>query len=274
MQSLWTGLSALQASLRWLDRVSENVANSDTPGYAADAGSFADTFTQVWSAQATAPRVAGRYTPPGWAGGTGVLPVSAEKRFDGMPLQQTGNPLDLAVQGNAFFLVAGADGQTRLTRAGNFIWSRRPDGTVVLATQAGEPVLDTQGRPVQAPGGQTDGFAVGTQGDVSFGGKASGQRIALAEVSVPDQHLVPTGDNEYVAGPGANVRVVNAGVAGAGGGAGAGTDTVVQGALSMSNADLVKQMTDLIQAQRMFDLNAEALQITNRMMQDANGIKA
>ncbi|MCL6517767.1 flagellar hook-basal body protein [Alicyclobacillus sp.] len=297
MQSLWTSLSALRASMRWLDRVSNNVANSDTPGYAADGGSFADTFTQVWSGAATAPEAAGRYTPPGWAGGTGVLAVSDEKVFSGMPVQRTDNPLDLAVQGAAFFQVSGADGAIHLTRAGNFVWSRRPDGTVVLATQAGEPVLDTAGRPVVAPGGRTDGFAVAPNGDVSFDGKATGQRIALVEATLPGQYLASVGDNEFVAGPGANVRVINAGAgvggaagaggvagaagsAGAGGVAGAGAGGaglqagVVQGALSMSNVNLTTEMTDLIRAQRMFDLNSEALQITSRMMQDANGIKA
>ncbi|MBX5437557.1 MAG: flagellar hook basal-body protein [Alicyclobacillaceae bacterium] len=267
MQSLWTSLSALGASLNALDQVSANIANQDTPGYAEENGSFLDTYTQVLQAQATAPGAAPRYTLPGWWGGTGALAGAAEPRFEGMGTISTGVPTDMAVEGPGFFMVRGSDGRTWLTRSGDFQWSLWPGGNVALTTPAGLPVLDTAGRPVVLRQAPAD-WSVGADGQLTVNGRP-GPRLAVAEVAEPDQNLEPAGDGAvtaYVPKPGAVVTVVNrAGAAPA--------SRIVQGALNMSNVDMAAQMTELIEAQRLFELNAEALQVTDRMMETANGIR-
>ncbi|GGJ13684.1 flagellar basal body rod protein FlgG [Alicyclobacillus cellulosilyticus] len=305
MQSFWTSLSALQASTQWLDRIGDNVANVDTPGFAAESQSFADTLTQVLSAQATAPAVAPRYTPPGWWGGTGVRTAAAELHFDGMPLVQTGQPSDLALtgdaSGNAFFAVRSEDGRVLYTRAGDFHWVMAADGRLMLATAAGLPVLATDGQPVTVDAGTGGDVHIGPDGTVyvkTRGGEiASGQRIAIVVVAEPDQHLQAVDGTLYALQPGGVAQVVNmngrqagaagAGAARAGAGGTAGTagpgganaignagPVIVQGALNQSAVNLTEQMVQLVTAQRLFDLNAEVLQLSNRMMQTANNIRA
>lgn len=267
MQSLWTGLSALKASSAWLDHISNNMANINTPGFAADTQSFADTYTRALSGKATGADMAGRYTPPGWSGGSGVLPVSAGKDFAQMPLQKTDNPMDFAIQGNGFFVVRGDNGQQLLTKAGNFSWSQATDGSFYLATPTGQAVLDTAGNRISQPGGKPQDMSVGPTGQLSFGGKPTGQTLAIGEVSLPDEKLVSIGQNEYAAQAGTVPVIVN------GQSATASTSTIQQGVLAMSNVDMTVSMTDMIQAQRMFDLNAESIQMTNKMMGTANSIR-
>jgi flagellar basal body rod protein FlgG len=266
-QSLLTGLSALKASNAWLDRISNNLANLDTPGFAEDKQSFADTFTEALSGNATGSGVAGRYTPPGWWGGTGVLAVSGQKDFAQMPLQRTDNPLDFAVQGDGFFVVQGNNGQNLLTKAGNFQWSQAADGTSFLATQSGQAVLDTNGQAITAPHGKTQNVTVGPNGKIAVGGTDTGQTMAIAQIALPSEKLDSVGQNEFAVHAGAQPVIVNRGTNVSS------TSTIAQGALSMSNVDMTVEMTDMIQAQRMFDLNSESIQMTNRMMGTANGIR-
>lgn len=296
-QSMWNSLSALTTSQNWLNATANNLANTNTPGFAADTTSFADTLTQALSGRATAANNASRYTPPGWWGGTGVTTLKTEKNFSQMPLNQTGNPTDLAIQGNAFFVVQGPNNQALLTKAGNFIWSKQQNGLFVLATPQGQPVLDVSGQPIQMPNSgatspsakSAQTFSVGPDGQVSWGGKPA-QKIALADVFLPGQTLTSVGNNEFAlsgtagaGGAGGTVGALFAGGLGTTPGtAGTGslvqvinrtgtppTSTVVQGSLAGSNVNMTSAMADVLQAEQMYNLNTEALQLTNKMMNDA-----
>jgi flagellar basal body rod protein FlgG len=266
VQSLWTSLSAMKSSQVWLDRISNNIANEDTVGFAADRGSFADAFTQALTGNPGVESQAGRMTPPGWWGGTGVIPVSEEKDFSDMPLQRTDNPMDFAIQGDGFFAVQGSDGQLHLTKAGNFTWGKGKDGSFFLAMQSGEPVLDTKGGRIRYAGKGSPQMTIGADGSVTLNGRATGQKLAIVTVSMPGQQLSAISGNEFVLNPGAQWTLANRGGQNTGG-------SIQQGMLAMSNVDLTQEMADMIAAQRMFDLNAEAEQMTNRMMGDANQIR-
>ncbi|MCL6549280.1 MAG: flagellar hook-basal body protein [Alicyclobacillus sp.] len=289
MQASGTSLNAMEASQTWLDTIADNLANVSTPGFAAGQVSFQDTLTAALSGSATGgTAVAGRMTPPGWWIGTGVLAAPAQRDFSQMQLQQTGVNTDLAINGQGFFVIAGPGGQRLLTKAGDFTWSAMGNGRFALATPEGYPVLDTAGQPIEvAPGTDTGNLSVAPDGAVTVGGVQLGQRIAIAEVTDPADHLTALNDNLFAANPGVQVRVVNDGAAaGAGGGArGAGNGpgsagqaaaesagTIAEGFLSQSNVDMTKAMVDMIQAQRMFDLNAEALQMTSTMNQATNNL--
>ncbi|MDQ0189395.1 flagellar hook-basal body protein [Alicyclobacillus cycloheptanicus] len=278
MQAFSASLSGMQAGLKWLDNIGNNVANEDTPGFAENTQSFEDALTSAVTANATAPGVAGRLTPPGWNGGTGVVATATENNFAQMPLETTGNQTDLAINGSGFFLVRGANGQIELTKAGNFQWSKNAAGQFELTTPTGEAVLDTNGNPIVEPTHPTGSFSVGPDGTVSFGsggassGTARQQRIAIAEIPLPNISLVAQSNNVFTVQPGFTPRIVNA-AGGAGGAATAAAGTIQQGALAMSNVDLTVQMTDMIQAQQMFAINEEALQLTNQMQQDASSLQ-
>jgi flagellar basal body rod protein FlgG len=266
MQSLWTGLAAMQASDAWLNRVSNNIANQSTPGFAASRGSFADTYTSLVLANATAGGVAGRYTPQGWRGGTGVLATSSNLDFSQMPLQQTGNPLDFAIRGSGFFAVDAGQGTTALTKAGDFALSKQVDGTFVLATQSGQPVLDTLGRKIVIPAQGNQHLSVAPDGQITIGGRPTGQRLAIMGVSMASEKLQGIGNNLYLAKPGVTPKVLNQFNAPVG-------ISIAQGTLAMSNVNMAKTMASMLEAQRMFDLNAVGLRYTNQMMQTADSIR-
>lgn len=257
MQSLWTGLSGLQSSTNWLSRVGDNLANLNTVGFAQDEGTFADALTMQLYPGATGPANANRTTPLGWRGGTGVVPVGEGRSFDGMNLQSTGNAMDFAIQGPGFFEVKGPQG-TMYTKAGNFIWSQRPDGKFQLATQNGYPVMSSTGQAILQP---TNGgsLSISPNGQISYGTQ-KGPKLAVVEIAQPSSHLVAQGDNLYSLAPGGTAKVAT-------------QSKVEQGFLLYSNVDEAKQMTDMIQAQNMFQMNAESISIANKMMGVADTIR-
>jgi len=269
VQSLWTGLNAMQSASSWLDRVGDNLANENTVGFAQDTGSFADTLTMALAPTATAPTQSGRYTPTGWWGGTGSMAVQNAHDFSQLPLQRTDNPMDFAISGPGFFVVQSATGPA-LTKAGNFGWANAGNGKMVLSTPNGEAVLDVNGRPIVQPrsaAGASAQLSVGPDGQISFGSQ-KGPKLAIAEFPVPSESLQSIGNNLYMPKAGYTTTIVNRGAQGNP------ASTVSSGYLAMSNVDVTTQMTDMIQAQRMFDLNAESIQMTNKMMQLADGIRA
>ncbi len=257
MQSLWTGLTALTSASNWLNQISDNLANTNTVGFASDEGSFADTFTRALQGTATAPSVSGRYTPLGWWGGSGVMNVGGSNDFSKMPVATTGNPLDVSIAGPGFFAVKGPSG-TYLTKAGNFTWSQQADGSFALAMPNGLPVLDTNGQPITQPTGYT-GISIGNDGQITYG-TTQGPKLAVLEVPNPSASLQSVGDNLFAIKPTYQTFQSTA-------------STVNQGSLLMSNVDLTTQMTKMIQAQRMFDLNSESISMTNKMMGIANGLR-
>jgi flagellar basal body rod protein FlgG len=247
----------LTAASNWLDRVGDNVANIDTVGYAQDQGTFADALTMQLYGSATGPADAARSTPPGWRGGTGVVPVSEGRDFDGMTMQTTGKSTDVAIQGPGFFTVRTPQG-VMYTKAGDFIWSERPDGQFQLATPQGYPVLSTSGQPIIEPknAGQ---MAIGANGQISFG-SVKGPQLAIAEIGQPSEHLVAQGNNLYSLANGGRALPAT-------------QSQVVQGALLYSNVDESEQMADMIQAQSMYQQNAESVSIANQMMNLADTIR-
>jgi len=270
MQSLWTSLNGLKASSSWLDTVGNNIANSETPGYASSSLSFEDMLTAAQAPSATLPGVANRDTPLGWRGGTGVRPVTIESNFSQMPMEQTGNSMDFAIQGSAFFMVQGPAGasQPMLTKAGDFQWSNLGNGHFQLSNAAGQGVLDVNGKPIVVAASHTGKLSMGPQGRLTIDGKP-GPTVALADVTLPSETLTPGPNNTYTT-QASNVRIANGGAGGQ-----AGLDsTVVQGALLKSNVDMTQALTQLIQAQHMFDLNSEALDFTDKMIGMATTIRA
>lgn len=267
MQSMYTSGSALSAGMQWLDRISNNIANQNTVGYAEQTGTFADMFTQALQQNQPTNSLGGRYTPPGWWGGTGVFATGVQSDFSTMPLEQTGVSTNLAIQGDGFFVVKGDNGQTMLTKAGDFEWSKTASGKFQLATPNGNPVLDIHGQPIIMDSNPGSQMAVGPDGQITYG-STKGQKIAIASVSVPSQSLQDAGNNEFTVNQGYNVKLEN------GTNQASTSSSVVQGALSMSNVDLTSEMTNMVQAERFFELNSEALQITNKMQETANTIRS
>ncbi|WP_206830640.1 flagellar hook-basal body protein [Alicyclobacillus fructus] len=256
-QMMWNGLSGLNAANTWIDQIADNLANLQTPGYAAEQGTFADLLTMQVYGNATDPSSAQRVTPPGWRGGTGVARTDEERDFSQGALVHTGIPTHLAIEGSGFFVVQTPSGRM-YTRAGNFIWSRRSDGSFVLATQAGNPVLSATGEPIVQPAGASS-MAVSRDGTIRF---ADGRtvKLGLVEIGEPSSHLIPEGNGLY--------RLGSGGVA-----VPARNSSVLQGYVNGSNVDESAAMAQLVAAQDFYEENAQAVSIANQLLGLADTIR-
>lgn len=268
MQSSLSSTSALTASMNWLDRTANNIANQSTTGYAAQEGSFADTYTQALNQNATAPGVANRVTTPGWWGGSGVMATATMQNFAGMPVIPTGVPTDLAISGTGFFEVRQPNGSIALTKDGHFSFSPTQTGSMMLVNQNGNPVLDTAGKPIVTTSQNAQAMKVLPDGQIKYP-TSLGPKIAIATVPVADATLNLAGNNLYTPAQGTTPAVVN-------GGAGTYNSVagqMVQGSLVGSNVNLTAEMSTMIQAQEMYEVNAQAISDTDKMNQSAVGFK-
>ena len=207
------------------DRVASNLANANTVGYRRDrmfATALRERIDAEGAPQST--RVAGQFASlePG-------------------ALTETGNALDLALDGPGFFAVQDADGRTRYTRAGEFVLAA--DGAV--RSPQGWTLLRADGTPLTVPpsGGE---IAVSTAGEVTVGGVAVG-RIQPVEV----------------ADPSALVRLDGATFDAAGLDARPAQTAVRQGFLEGSNVNPIDEMADLIAHVRLFESQQKALRTTD-----------
>ena len=234
--------SGLVAAPARMDMLSNNIANASTTGFKEILATQTDVGTTVGLL---------------FGDGTGfnrLGPLSEGTMATGLlvnhlqgPLIATGLPTDLGIAGDGLFAVGTPSGLA-FTRAGDFVI----DATGTLTTQNGDPVLDTTGKPIIAPGGAS-GFAVATDGTVA----GTGQRIAL--VSFPTQGLTRLGENLYA-------------IAGAVTPVAAGAGTMSQGMLEGSNVNMANSMTELIAVQRMFQLSARSLTLQDGTLEDANNV--
>jgi flagellar basal-body rod protein FlgG len=170
--------------------------------------------------------------------GMGAQVMDTPAVFEQGVLAQTGNPLDLGIQGNAFFAIQTPQG-VRYTRDGQF--AEDPAGRLV--TMDGNPVLGANG-PVQLQ--QTGGaIQIDQSGRITQGGRLV-DTIALVQFGNLTQ-VRPEGDNRFVASNAAQPTRATAG------------STVHQGFLEKSNANVVRSMVDLITAQRWFEANQKVI---------------
>jgi flagellar basal-body rod protein FlgG len=168
------------------------------------------------------------------------------------PIQQTGRPLDVAIQGSGFLEVRRPDGTIGLTRNG------------VLEMNSQGQLTNQQGMLLQPPitiphGVDPSQVSIAANGNVTANGRQLG-RIQLVTVPSPD-NLTPVGDSMFTANAasGAIVPATNA--------------TLQQGALEGSNVDMAKAMSTLVTAQRTYAMDSSAIQDQNQMLQIANEIK-
>ena len=244
LEGLYSAAAGMAAQQDRMDSLANDVANVNTPGYKKLRVGFRDLIYQQ----------AGRGALTNVRTGSGAAAMTLGRGQAQGVLQQTGNPLDLAIQGPGFFQVRRPDGQVALTRNGNF----RLDSTGRLVNQEGALVQPA----ITVPRG-TDpkDVQVAPDGTVTIGAGRRLGRIQVVDVPSTDG-LQPLGDNLF-------------GVTGASGGARPaprGT-TLTQGSLEMSNVSLGDTMTDMMDAQRSFELASKAISMQDQILGIANGVK-
>lgn len=256
VRGLYTSASGALVAESMADNVASNLANVNTSGFKQTLLQIQSTPSlDIYRIQTDPGKTSGNPLPGRPVSqevgllGTGVQVYDTPTNFGQGPLQNTGNPLDVAISNtqNAFFTIQTPNG-VRYTRDGEF----SEDGQGILRTRDGNPVLNTQGQPIQLqPGGgaitiQPDGTIYQTSSNPTAGNQAA----AVGQLQLTQfnslLNLRPEGANNYnISGNAGPTPATNV--------------TLQQGYIEASNANVVKSMVDLITAERWFDANEKSV---------------
>jgi flagellar basal-body rod protein FlgG len=245
-----TGMNAQQTNL---EVIANNIANINTTGFKRARAEFSDLLYQTERLQGVPSRANDNIVPEGASIGLGVKTTAIRNLHIQGSLTSTGNKFDLALTGNGWFQVQGADGETLYTRAGAFNTNANGD----LVTADGypvEPAISVPADAVEVVVNKTGQVFARIDGQTAL--QDLGQ-LTLANFA-NEAGLEPLGDNLFketaASGP------ANVGVPGDPGFA-----DVEQGYLENSNVDPVKEITELISAQRAYEMNSKVIQAADEM---------
>jgi flagellar basal-body rod protein FlgG len=241
LEGLYSAAAGMEAQQDRLDAISNDLANADTPGYQAARVGFEDLLYNASSEQGT-----------GVAVGAGASAVNLGPSQVSGGVQETGKPLDLAIDGDAYFEVKQPDGSTALTLDGEF----QLDAKGQLTTGSGLIVQP----PITIPSGISPSqLTISGDGTVSAAGKTFG-KIALVTVTAPEQ-LSAAGDSLLVPSAASGEPKPASGA------------TIIQGSLNNSNVDLASEMTQMMDAEQTYSLTSKAIDMQAQMLQIANQLR-
>jgi len=253
MRSLWISKTGMEAQQMQLDAISNNLANVATNGFKSERQVFEDLMYQNLR-QAGAASSDQTALPTGLQVGLGTRAVATARNFSQGNLQQTSNPLDLAVQGKGFFQIQMPDGTTGYTRDGSFQVSAQGQ----LVTNTGYTVQPGITIPTAA-----QSVTIGNDGTVSvvLPGQALPQTVGQIQIAgfINPAGLEPKGGNVY--GETAASGTPTPGTAGTNG-----LGTLQQGFVETSNVNVVEELVQMIQTQRSYELNSKAIQTADQML--------
>ncbi len=259
MRSLWTAATGMAAQAVNVDVIANNLANVNTTGFKRGRANFEDLMYQQISSPGSQ-NSAGNQVPNGIQVGLGVRTAGIDRVQAEGNFQQTGNPLDLAIEGRGFIQVLLPSGELAYTRGGSL--SINSLGQIV--TQDGYPMIPTLTIPQNA-------MSVTITPDGSISAVQPGNistilgQLQLADFANP-AGLTAIGQNMLQQSVGSGPPIIGApGVNGLG--------TVAQGTLETSNVSAVEEMVNLIAAQRAYEMNSKAIQAADEMLQAANNIR-
>lgn len=252
--SLWVAKTGLDAQQTRMDVISNNLANANTTGYKSARASFQDLVYQNLR-QPGGQTTEQTQSPSGLMLGTGVRVAGSEKLFTQGNIEQTGNSLDVAVQGRGFLQVTMPDGTIAYTRDGSLHLDQ--NGQIVTANgYAVDPAVSV---PANA-----QSITIGSDGTVSVSlpGQAATQQVGTVQLAdfINPAGLQPNGDNLYLeTASSGSPQIGQPGLNGLG--------TLSQGALESSNVNVVEQMVDMIETQRTYEMNSKAVSAADSMLQ-------
>jgi len=252
--ALWVAKTGLDAQQTEMAVISNNLANVNTDGFKKSRAVFQDLLYQNVQ-QVGAATTQNTQAPSGVELGTGVNLVATEKVYTQGNINQTGNALDLAVNGSGFFQVLMPDGSMAYTRDGSFQISN----TGQLVTASGYPVQPA----ITIPQG-AQSVTIGTDGtvQVQLAGQSAPSTVGTVQLAnfVNPAGLQPNGDNLLLASAASGTAQTGTpGVNGLG--------TLQQGAVESSNVNVVEEMVDMIETQRAYEMNTKAIETNDQMLQ-------
>src|ERR1700761_3213422 len=261
MRSLDIAGTGMQAQQTNVEVISNNMANMTTTGFKRRRAEFQDLIYQNLRRVGSDSSDSGTVVPSGAQVGLGVKTAAIYRINEQGNLQQTSNTLDMAIQGNGYFQVTSPSGDTAFTRDGTFALA--PDGTIVTADgYTVQPGL-------QIPAAAT-GITVNTNGQVqvSIQGQTAPTTIGQLQVAIfPNEAgLAAQGGNMLLQTAASGAPVAgNPGITGFG--------TVMQGFIESSNVNIVTEITNLITAQRAYEMNSKVITAADEMMSTLTNLR-
>jgi flagellar basal-body rod protein FlgG len=252
-RALHSAASGMQAQQTNIDVVANNMANVNTTGFKKGRAEFQDLLYQTVRAPGGQAGT-GASAPSGLQIGLGVRTAATQTMHIQGSLQQTGNSLDLAIEGNGFFQVQRPNGDIAYTRSGNL----KADADGRLVTSDGYAIEPNISIPADATA-----ITISSTGLISVTQPGQGQsqevgQLQLANFANP-AGLLSTGRNLYATTAASGVAVLaNPGEEG--------TGTVSQGFLEGSNVEVVNEMIDLIASQRAYETNQRVMTAADEML--------
>lgn len=252
--ALWVAKTGLDAQQTRMSTVANNLANVNTTGFKKDRAKFEDLVYQTVR-QAGGQSSQSTRLPSGLMLGTGVRVAATEKEFTQGNIVQTGNSLDLAINGRGFFQVLQPDGTVAYSRDGSF----QIDDQGQLVTSDGQPLQPAINIPTNA---QT--VTIGTDGTVSVQVPGSATPTQVGSIQLADfvnpEGLEPIGRNLFVeTAASGSPQTGTPGLNGLG--------SVQEGALESSNVNIAEELVNMIETQRGFETNTRAIKTTDQMLQ-------
>ncbi len=260
IRGLYTAATGMNAQQHQIDVTSNNIANVNTYAFKKDRAEFADLMYDSLSFTAGKTSESSR-NPTGLHVGMGVRVTGIQKEFLQGSLKETGNALDLAIEGKGFFKVTLPSGETGYTRNGAF----KLDEEGALVTGSGyrlDPEITIPNNVIEV--------SVSEGGFVTALNPQTGETEEFGAITLTDfinpSGLIPSGNSLYQESAASGTAIEGE----------AGTDAlckIQQGSLESSNVKLVNEMVDLITAQRAYESNSKAISATDEMLDIVNRLK-
>jgi flagellar basal-body rod protein FlgG len=264
VQALYTAATGMNALETKLDVIANNLANVNTTAFKGSRCNFEDLYYRQLKLPGTQDALQ-NYTPTGIAVGLGTRVQSTEADFAQGAFQATDNPLDIAIDGPGFFVVIDpSTGQNMYTRAGNF--SVNANGQLVVGSaQTGyvlTPALQFQPDTINVSVSNDGNVTAQQSGTTQFSQVGT---IQLARFINP-QGLLQMGNNLFSetlsSGPPTQALPGQSGLG-----------SLVSSTLELSNVSPVNELVSLITTQRSFELNSQAVQAGDQIMQLINNLR-
>lgn len=270
MRSLWSAASGMISQQTAVDTIANNLANVNTTGYKSEKAEFKSLLYQTLQTRTTSAN--GEEKPIPAQVGLGTRIASITSSFKQGSRQESQSDTAFAIDGDGFFAVRGADGETYYTRNGDFKLSVNADNSVTLVTSDGYAVLDTNGNPINIPAGvNTSKLVVSTDGQFGYQ-DAVGNYIPLNQQLGVFQFNNPAGleklSSSLLAVTDASGAAINEATA-----VNIKKSNVIAGYLEGSNVQVADEMVNLIVAQRAYEMNSKAIQAADDMLGQANQLK-
>ena len=258
-RSLHIAATGMAAQETQLDAIANNVANANTAGYKRQQAEFEDLLYQ--NARAPAPTNSGPAAPTALQLGSGARVVATSRSMGQGAIQQTNNPLDIAIEGNGYLAVMRPSGELAYTRAGNL----KLNSTGQLTTSDGLPVEP----PITVPADATN-VTIASDGTLSATTPNATTPAKLGQLQLTtfpnSSGLEALGHNLFQ--PSAASGDPQQGLPGQ-----AGRGTITQGSLESSNVEIVDEMIGLIRAQRSYEINSKIVEAADDMLSKATQMR-